>query len=88
VAARQARPGNGSTLEVHVPALRFGRRNRVIAAACRFAAARLAELAVRGTMRPAHRKPSIWSPAMEFTAIVVFTAIVLWFVTEVGGESL
>jgi hypothetical protein len=28
------------------------------------------------------------SPAMEFTAIIVFTAIALWFVTEVGGENL
>jgi len=25
---------------------------------------------------------------MEFTAIIVFTAIALWFVTEVGGENL
>jgi hypothetical protein len=28
------------------------------------------------------------SLAMEFTAIIVFTAIALWFVTEVGGENL
>jgi len=25
---------------------------------------------------------------MELTAIIVFTAIALWFVTEVGGENL
>ena len=25
---------------------------------------------------------------MEITAIIVFTAIALWFVTEVGGENL
>jgi hypothetical protein len=28
------------------------------------------------------------SLAMELTAIIVFTAIALWFVTEVGGENL
>jgi len=25
---------------------------------------------------------------MEFSAILVFTAVALWFVTEFGGESL
>jgi hypothetical protein len=33
-------------------------------------------------------KTALRSLAMEFTAIIVFTAIALWFVTEVGGENL
>jgi len=33
-------------------------------------------------------KTALRSPAMEVTAIIVFTAIALWFVTEVGGENL
>jgi hypothetical protein len=33
-------------------------------------------------------KTALRSLAMEFTAIIVFTAIALWFATEVGGENL
>jgi len=43
---------------------------------------------VRGRMRAVHQKTPLRSLAMEITAIIVFTAIALWFVTEVGGENL
>jgi hypothetical protein len=42
----------------------------------------------RGKIRPAHQSSRVRSLDMEFTAILLFTAIALWFVTEVGGESL
>jgi hypothetical protein len=37
---------------------------------------------------PSIDKTALRSLAMEITAIIVFTAIALWFVTEVGGENL
>jgi hypothetical protein len=37
---------------------------------------------------PHIERTALRSLAMEFTAIIVFTAIALWFVTEVGGENL
>jgi hypothetical protein len=39
-------------------------------------------------MRAVPQKTALRSLAMEITAIIVFTAIALWFVTEVGGENL
>jgi hypothetical protein len=42
----------------------------------------------RDRMRAVNQQTALRSLAMEFTAIIVFTAIALWFVTEVGGENL
>jgi hypothetical protein len=69
-------------------ALQKPRYFRVGAGAARLGALRDPGAVVRGRMRAVHQKTAFRSLAMEITAIIVFTAIALWFVTEVGGENL
>jgi hypothetical protein len=87
--ARAWQPGNGSSYAALDSARRKFRHFRVIAAIAPPASLQLAGPARRGRIRAVHRQnTALRSLAMELTAIIVFTAIALWFVTEVGGENL
>ena len=80
--------GNGSSRAALDSTLGRFRHFRVTAGAALLAALPHPGPVWRDRMRAVNRQTALRSLAMEFTAIIVFTAIALWFVTEVGGENL